>query len=327
MCRWVAYLGDPVNVGSILYEPKNSIIHQSKKSSLGYEPTNGDGFGVGWYIEGVSEPFKYRSTQPAWNDANLKEITRNLSSPCFIAHVRATTGTAVQQTNCHPFRYKNWLFAHNGLINKWSLVKRELTFAVDPSLYPNIQGSTDSEVLFYLALTLGLEDDPIGAIQRILSAVEEACVKVSADKGLQMTICATEGSALYASRYATQGVARSLFVTSDAKTVKEMYPENAKLGIFPDNAYMVVSEPLADLPGAHHEVPQGHTVIVTKDGVEERSDGLILQDQSGTNQPIAAKGWLLNNHGCDHTKHSGRSFGMCQYVTVPCPRTNFICFN
>lgn len=151
MCRWIAYIGDPINVGSVLYEPKNSIVHQSKESYLGAEATNGDGFGVGWYMDGYPEPVRYRSTQPAWNDENLKEITRDLSSPCFITHVRAGTSTPVQQTNCHPFRYGKWLFAHNGLISRWHQVKHELSFAVDPSLYPDIMGSTDSEVMFHLA--------------------------------------------------------------------------------------------------------------------------------------------------------------------------------
>jgi len=270
MCRWLAYLGDPVNVGSVLYEPKNSIIHQSKESHLGATTLNGDGFGVGWFADGVSEPLKYRSIQPAWNDANLQEITRNLESRCFIAHVRATTGTPVQQTNCHPFRYGNWLFAHNGLVRGWQKVRRELTFAVDPSLYPHMQGSTDSEVLFHLALTLGLEDNPLKAIEKMVGLVESTCEKVDVKNGLQMTVCATNGSALYAARYATLDIARTLFVTSDAKTVKDMYPENAKLGIFPDNAHMIVSEPISDLPGSHHEVAQNHAIVVTTDGVEER---------------------------------------------------------
>ena len=271
MCRWIAYLGDPINVGSVLYEPKNSIVRQSKESHLGAEATNGDGFGVGWYIDGFEEPVRYRSTQPAWNDENLKEIARDLESRCFITHVRAGTSTPVQQTNCHPFRYGKWLFAHNGLISGWHKVRRELSFAVDPSLYSDIMGSTDSEVMFHLALTLGLEDDPIGAIERMVGMVEKECAKIGADKGLQMTVCATEGTKLYAARYATQGVARSLFVTSDAKTVKEMYPERKKLGIFPDDAHMIVSEPLSDLPGVHHEVPQNQAIIVTTGGVEEHN--------------------------------------------------------
>lgn len=269
MCRWIAYLGDNVNVGSVLYEPSNSIIRQSKESQLGAESTNGDGFGIGWYTAHDEIPLKYRSVQPAWNDQNLKEITRTLTSQCFVAHVRATTGTPVQQTNCHPFRYGKWLFAHNGLIRGWSKVRRELAFAVDPELYPLIQGTTDSEVFFYLALTHGLENDPLGAVEKTVGLIETACARVGVENALQMTVCITQGTEIYAARYATQGVARSLFVTSDAKTLKEMYPENAKLGVFPDIGHMVVSEPLADLPGSHHEVLQNHAIVVNSEGVSE----------------------------------------------------------
>lgn len=270
MCRWIAYLGDPINVGSVLYEPTNSIIRQSLKSRLGVEPTNGDGFGLGWYLEGVHAPLQYRTTAPAWNEPNLAEITRHLQSPCFLAHVRATTGTAVQQTNCHPFRHGRWLFAHNGVIDGWPLVRHALMFAIDPSLFPFVQGSTDSEVMFLLALSFGLDEDPIGAIERMAGVVETACAAAGAQGGLQMTVCATDGNALYAARHATCGVPRSLFFTIDAKTVKAMYPENAKLGIYPDNARMVVSEPLADLPGAHHEMPPGSAVVVTRGSIEQR---------------------------------------------------------
>jgi len=83
-----------------------------------------------------------------------------------------------------------------------------------------------------------------------------------------MTICVTDGTKIYAARYATQGIARSLFVTNDAKTAKEVYPDNEKLGIFPDKAHMVVSEPLSDMPGAHHEVLQGQAIIVTPETVQ-----------------------------------------------------------
>ncbi len=52
---------------------------------------------------------------------------------------------------------------HNGSIAQFQDVKRELQVAVDPSLYSAIEGSTDSETFFYLALTMGLEDDPPAA--------------------------------------------------------------------------------------------------------------------------------------------------------------------
>ena len=56
----------------------------------------------------------------------------------FFSHVRAAAGPPIQQTNCHPFRFQNWLFMHNGALAGFSSVKRDLTFAVDPSLYPHI---------------------------------------------------------------------------------------------------------------------------------------------------------------------------------------------
>jgi hypothetical protein len=54
------------------------------------------------------------------------------------------------------------------LINGFRDTRRDLLLAVDPTLFDGIAGSADSEVLFYLALTLGLEDDPIGAMERAI---------------------------------------------------------------------------------------------------------------------------------------------------------------
>jgi predicted glutamine amidotransferase len=65
-----------------------------------------------------------------------------------LAHVRATSGTPVQQTNCHPYRHGRWLFVHNGAIAGFGLTRRKLLLSVEPSLFEGIAGSTDSEVLF-----------------------------------------------------------------------------------------------------------------------------------------------------------------------------------
>ena len=91
----------------------------------------------------------FRSIEPAWNDRNLREIVRpRHARALFFAHIRASIGSAVQQTNCHPFRHGRWLFMHNGFIAEFPKVKRDLAMAVDPSLYADIAGQTDTEVLF-----------------------------------------------------------------------------------------------------------------------------------------------------------------------------------
>src|SRR6478609_8339444 len=137
MCRWMAWSGQPLLMDELLFKTKHGLVDQSLHSRMGAETTNGDGFGVGWYGAGEG-PGIYHSIAPAWGDANLRELAGHVESRLFLAHVRATSGTAVQQTNCHPFRHGNWLFMHNGVLAGFPLIKRDLAMAVDPGLYAEI---------------------------------------------------------------------------------------------------------------------------------------------------------------------------------------------
>ena len=143
MCRWLAYSGAPLYLEELILKTEHSLIDQSLESRSGATTTNGDGFGIGWYGDRET-PGVYRDIQPAWNDATLRDLAAHIRSPLFLAHIRAATGSAIQQTNCHPFRHGKWLFVHNGLIRGFDRVKRDLALAVAPQLYPKILGSTDS---------------------------------------------------------------------------------------------------------------------------------------------------------------------------------------
>src|SRR5436305_213110 len=172
MCRWLAaYTEVPILLERALYAPAHSLIDQSLHSKLGAEATNGDGFGVGWYDDQPS-PGVFRSIEPAWNDQNLRELAAHVRSGMFFAHIRAAIGSAVQQTNCHPFRHGRWLFMHNGFIDGFAKIKRDLALAVDESLFADIEGQTDTEMLFNVALTFGLRDDPPGAVARAIGLAE-----------------------------------------------------------------------------------------------------------------------------------------------------------
>ena len=262
MCRWIAYSGSPILLEELLYKPDHSLIDQSLHARLGVETTNGDGFGVGWYGPDTATPAVFHSVEPAWNERNLRELAGHVESPLFLAHIRASTGTAVQQTNCHPFRYGRWLWVHNGLVHDFARLKRELTLAVDESLYPSIEGSTDSELLFYLALTLGLEDDPPGAVERMVGLVEEAGRRHGIDHPIQMTIATTDGSSVWAFRYSSEGKSRSLYYSTNMRAVREMYPERPRLQEVSDETRIIVSEPLVDLAGAWNEVPESSYGLV-----------------------------------------------------------------
>jgi glutamine amidotransferase len=261
MCRWLAYSGSPVLLDELLYGRQNSLIVQSLHSRLGAEETNGDGFGIGWYGEQES-PAVFHSVGPAWNDRNLRELAGHISSPLVFAHIRASTGSPVQQTNCHPFRHGRWLWMHNGFLDGFAKVKRDLTVAVDPELYPEIEGTTDSELMFHLALTFGLEDDPSQAVARTIGLVESVGHEHGLEFPFQGTIATSDGERVWAFRYSSEGKSRSLFFSTDVRTLRALYPENELLRDLGDESRLVVSEPLGDLPGAWNEVPESSYGVI-----------------------------------------------------------------
>jgi glutamine amidotransferase len=262
MCRWLAYSGSPILLEELLYKPDHSLIDQSLHARLGVETTNGDGFGAGWYGANTDTPAVFRSIEPAWNDRNLREVATHVESPMFLAHIRASTGTAVQQTNCHPFRFGKWLWVHNGLVREFPRVKRDLALVVDESLYASIEGSTDSELLFYLALTLGLEDDPPGAVERMVGLVEETGRRYGIEHPIQMTIGTADGTNVWAFRYSSEGKSRSLYYSTSVRTLREMYPERPRLQEVSEESRIIVSEPIIELAGAWNEVPESSYGLV-----------------------------------------------------------------
>lgn len=262
MCRWIAYSGTPVLLEELLYKPKHSLIDQSLHSRLGVETTNGDGFGMGWYDDAGEFPAIYKSTEPAWNDRNFLELARHVRAGVVFAHIRASTGTPVQQTNCHPFRHGRWLWMHNGSIARFQDIKREIVLAVDPSLYASIEGSTDSEAFFFLALTLGLENDPPTAVERAVGLIERVGHNHGIENPVQMTVATSNGDKVWAFRYSTEGRSRSLFYSTKLATLRAQYPDNPVLHTLSEETRLVVSEPLGNLAGAWNEVPESSYGVI-----------------------------------------------------------------
>jgi glutamine amidotransferase len=273
MCRWLAYTGEPIQPSTVILDAQHSLVAQSLNSPLGKETVNGDGFGFGWYpadAETGEAPALFHSIEPAWNDQNLRELTHSIRSPLFFSHVRAAAAPPIQQTNCHPFRHGRWMFMHNGAIADFSTLKRDLTYAVDPSLYPDVLGTTDSEVLFHLAITNGLEDDPVAGLSAAIRLVESVGRDHGVAFAMQGTVAVSDGTTIWAFRYSSQGRSRSLFHSTDYATVREMYPGAERLKVFGEHAQVVVSEPLNDLPGVFREVPESTVAILDAAGYHHR---------------------------------------------------------
>jgi predicted glutamine amidotransferase len=267
MCRWMAWHGQPLLMEELLFKTQHGLIDQSLHSRMGAETTNGDGVGVGWY--GVGEgPGVYHSIAPAWGDTNLRELAAHVEAPIFLAHVRATSGTPVQQTNCHPFRHGRWLFVHNGVLAGFHAMRRDLMLAIEPAIFSDFLGSTDSEVIFRLALTFGLDEDPVGAIERAIGFVEATALRHGIENPVQASMGLSDGEQLWAFRYSSEGHSRTLFVSADAGSIRHLHPENPRLQRLQNEDRLVVSEPFADLPGVWDEIPEA-SVLIVQPGADE----------------------------------------------------------
>jgi predicted glutamine amidotransferase len=252
MCRWIAYSGAPIFLDEVLFKADHSLIRQSLHALDKTTSTNGDGFGIGWY--GVRDvPGVYKDLRPAWNDANLRALAVQIESPMFLAHVRASTGSPVQRTNCHPFNYKNWLFVHNGLIGGYEKLHRDLAFSITPELFPLISGTTDSELMFLLALSFGMEGDVKTGVARMAGLVEHLAEKQGVENALQMTLGIGDGESLYAVRYSTEGNSRSLYYSASRDVTATIAPDACQ---FSKGARAIVSEPLNGLEADWVPVPE-----------------------------------------------------------------------
>jgi glutamine amidotransferase len=159
---------------------------------------------------------------------------------------------------------------HNGSIASFQEVKRELMLAVDPALYPDIEGSTDSETFFFLALTLGLERDPPVAVERAVGLIERVGRNHGIEHPIQMTVAASNGQNVWAFRYSSEGRSRSLFYSTKAATLRAQYPDNPMLHKLSDETRLIVSEPLGSLAGAWNEVPESSYGVIRQGQTNSR---------------------------------------------------------
>ncbi len=272
MCRFLGYLGTPIIVDALLYQPKNSLVQQSFHAREIKEPLNGDGFGMGWYVPSISEtPAVYTSAMPAWSDRNLRHLAPKVSSPCIFAHVRAASTGSVSQLNCQPFQYQNYLFMHNGEIRGFSQIKRNLRRGLCDEIYEWIGGETDSEHFFALFLNRLLKKEQTSGVailsETLIETIEELeALKIEhgVDLASSLNIVITDGSSLVGVRYISKGQQRippTLYYSSGKlctcdNGISHMDSSSC------DKAVLIVSEKLTDYQDEWNEVPVNHLIEV-----------------------------------------------------------------
>jgi predicted glutamine amidotransferase len=133
-----------------------SKVHRSllaAENALGVQSNmHPDGWGVAFYVDG--SPHVTRSPSTALGDALFHRLSGVVSSQTVLAHVRKATQGPLTVLNCHPFQYGRWVFAHNGDVPNFETHREALIAEVAPELRRFILGDTDSEVIFFLFLTL-----------------------------------------------------------------------------------------------------------------------------------------------------------------------------
>jgi glutamine amidotransferase len=151
MCRHLAYLGPPIPLSRLLFEPPHSLCHQSwaPRDMRGGGTINADGFGAGWFTP--AGPVRYRRDTPMWSDTTLPALAASVTAGAVLAAVRsATAGMAVTETAVAPFGVGPWLFSHNGRVVGWprSIAKLAAALPVEDLLV--LEAPTDSALLWAL---------------------------------------------------------------------------------------------------------------------------------------------------------------------------------
>ena len=216
VCRVLAYLGEPLPVRSLLFDPDNSLVTQSHSPRMMNTFLNLAGFGLqAWDPASLQpeEPFTYRATTLPSFDRNLRFLSAKLAPRCLVAHVRGVTYSdeaVVADTNLHPFRFAGArvVLAHNGHLRQFARMRYSLVEHVRPELAQRIEGTTDSEWIY--ALLLSQLDDPYGlpetreladataAALRILRTVRSAH---GIDTSSPVNLCVSTGHAVVATRF------------------------------------------------------------------------------------------------------------------------------
>lgn len=273
MCRFVAYLGEEILLENVIVKPNDSLINQSVHAKESTVLTNGDGFGVGWYVPDVSpDPARFLSILPAWNDENLLHLTAKIKAPLFFSHVRAASSGGVNQYNCHPFIYNNWMFMHNGEIHDFIHIKRKLKDLLDDDIYNWIRGGTDSEHFFALFLQLAQNKDLSSldviadVLEKTFQTVEDLLESIGKKGCSYYNVCLTDGKQLIASRYCTDQAIEpeSLhYLKGQYFWSEEDFLQSSK--VKRQQGVLIASEKLTDFTSQWHPIPKSHLLLVEKD--------------------------------------------------------------
>jgi ergothioneine biosynthesis protein EgtC len=258
MCRFVAYLGPAIPLARVVSETEHSLIVQSYRPlEMTSGVVNADGFGVGWYNRALDPtPCVYTNITPIWSDRNLPGLSKHIASDCIFANVRsATPGQAVDQSNCQPFAYQQFLFMHNGYIENFrATLMRPIRETLRDEYYRAVGGTTDSEHIFALLLNFlhseTITADTLSEALRVTIRQLHAWARAQ-QLHVALNLAVTNGEYLVIARFSTSTPAPSLYYQQrsalfpDATVIaSERLSPQAEWSTVPENCILVVARDL-----------------------------------------------------------------------------------
>jgi predicted glutamine amidotransferase len=187
---------------------------------------------------------------------------------------RAASAGDVSEANCHPFRYKQFLFMHNGNVGGFHAIKRRLRSRLSDELYNWIQGQTDSEHLFALFLNNLLKQETAKSANEAVAALESTIAElkeITSQHGIKepthLNVVLTEGNWMVASRYVTDPALMppTLYRSEGSRFDCEEGVCRMHRADPAEHAVLIVSEKLTEAKEDWHPVPPNHLVTVSRD--------------------------------------------------------------
>jgi glutamine amidotransferase len=167
-----------------------------------------DAYGFGYYTTGDVLLGKRPTGAPA--PLTVAQLVGEVDTDVLVAHARYATIGNHKDENTQPFRFRRWLFAHDGGIDGFAKVKPRLLETLPDFLRRNVEGETDTEHAFMLFLKflrddgqlddLDLESGAAGeALSRTVRQIDAWCREVGAQRST-LNFVATNGRIMAATR-------------------------------------------------------------------------------------------------------------------------------
>ena len=232
MCRALLYLGKPVLLDNLLYQPDSALIRQSTMPRM-LNMLNLAGFGMrAWDPASANpdQPYAYYSQSLPVFDRNLQNLAQKIRPSCLLGHVRGvaySTRVEISLQNVHPFHFANvpLVMAHNGDLAEFARMKPLLLAHIKPEYLSQIHGTTDSEWIY--ALLVSQLTDPFEkleennlfkAIQDTLQVIRDIRAKLGIALSSSVNLFVANGTQLAAVRYCFDF---GCYRTEDASKVHE----------------------------------------------------------------------------------------------------------